>query len=60
MKRQYCVTCKTDRPHTRRLGIGTLLAIVLTAGVWLLLLPVYKSRCAACGTPDDRVVVPWH
>ena len=33
----------------RRLGVGTIIGILVTGGLWLLTLPLYPKRCAICG-----------
>jgi hypothetical protein len=59
MKRRHCLTCNQVRSFKRRFGVGALVAVLMTAGVWLLALPLYRSRCTACGTAGGRAVVPW-
>ncbi len=44
----YCNLCKRPVEAKRNLGIGTLLLVVLTAGIWLIAIPFYSKRCAIC------------
>jgi hypothetical protein len=45
-----CPSCQRVTGHKRALGWGTFFAVVLTGGLWLLALPLYKARCVICGT----------
>jgi hypothetical protein len=51
MRFRYCETCEKETPHQRALGIGTLLAVLITCGLWTLALPFYPQRCRICATP---------
>ena len=37
---------------SRKVGIGTLLLVVFTAGLWLLLIPFYEQRCPKCDSAN--------
>ena len=50
MKTKHCENCNQITEHKRIIGIGTLIMIVLTGGVWLLFIPFYDIRCIKCGT----------
>lgn len=49
MKIATCATCGQQRPIKRALGFGTLFAVIITGGLWLLAIPFYPLRCASCG-----------
>jgi len=49
MKFEYCDNCGRNSGFKRNLGIGTLLMVLLTGGLWLLVIPFYPLRCINCG-----------
>ncbi len=57
----YCPSCNRQTCHKRAFGIGTLIAVIVTSGLWLMVMPFYPVRCRICGTiviaavgnPDD-------
>lgn len=49
MKRQPCPDCQRPRGFRRSFGLGTVLALLLTGGLWLVALPFYPLRCRECG-----------
>jgi len=51
---EQCDNCGKPTGHRRAFGWGTYFAVVLTAGLWLLTLPFYPSRCIACGSGTAR------
>ncbi len=55
MKALFCSNCKKYTGFKRNLGIGTIIMIVLTTGLWILLLPFYPKRCVVCGLDIDRI-----
>jgi len=66
MKFKFCPNCGLNAGFKRAFGIGTLIMLVLTGGIWLLALPFYECRCIRCGgtkyeeikgRPDDNF--PW-
>lgn len=48
MKRE-CPNCKQITMHRRKIGVGTLIMVLLTGGFWLLMVFCYRKRCAICG-----------
>lgn len=44
----YCALCDRPVEGSRRIGIGTVVAAVLTAGISLLFVPFYPKRCSIC------------
>lgn len=45
-----CNNCGRRTGFKRALGFGTLFMVVITFGVWLLVIPFYPARCVICGT----------
>ena len=52
MKYYYCVGCERNTGHKRFLGLGTFLALLATAGLWILAIPFYPKRCVLCGMKE--------
>ncbi len=48
MATMYCNLCKRPVEAKRVIGVGTLLLVLLTGGLWLLLIPFYGKRCSIC------------
>lgn len=47
----HCKNCNQITGSKRNIGIGTVIACVLTAGWWLFLIPFYrKNKCVMCGS----------
>jgi hypothetical protein len=44
-----CPNCGKLTGFKRALGFGTLFMVVLTLGLWLLVIPMYPPRCINCG-----------
>jgi hypothetical protein len=44
-----CDRCGKPTWHRRHMGIGTLIAVACTSGLWILVLPFYPRRCVVCG-----------
>ncbi len=57
MEMIYCPNCGKQSGFKRTLGFGTLFMVVLTLGLWLLVIPMYPPRCINCGLP--RNVAFW-
>ncbi len=49
-----CESCKRETGHKRAFGIATLIAVLFTAGIWILALPFYPTRCIVCGTQPNN------
>ena len=46
----YCFDCKRPAVVRRRIGVISVLASILTFGLWyVLVIPFYKKRCFICG-----------
>ena len=44
-----CANCGANRGFKRNIGVGTLIAIILTMGWYIILIPFYPKRCIVCG-----------
>ena len=55
MRFLQCYNCGCRRGFKRALGLGTLVMIVLTFGLWILMIPFYPSRCIVCGGSENAV-----
>jgi len=49
MKEIYCHKCGRKTQWKRELGIGTLIAVIITVGLWAIVIPFYPIRCRECG-----------
>jgi hypothetical protein len=49
MEMVHCPNCNSLRGFKRALGFGTLFMVVITCGLWLLVIPLYPERCITCG-----------
>ena len=49
MEMIFCPNCGQLRGFKRALGFGTLFMVLITFGLWLLMIPLYPARCIACG-----------
>jgi hypothetical protein len=45
---QHCTLCNRKVFADRQIGIGTLILVAITAGLWLLAIPFYQERCPIC------------
>ena len=51
-----CPNCGKLTGFKRALGFGTFFAVVLTAGLWLLVIPFYPRRCIVCGLSQNSLM----
>ena len=49
MQMLHCPNCGKFSGFKRALGFGTFFIVVITCGLWLLILPLYPARCINCG-----------
>jgi len=55
----HCYVCNRPSGFARRLGFGTFFMVLITFGLWLLVIPFYPIRCTTCGcTRSDGVPSP--
>ena len=50
MASKYCDLCERNVETKRQIGAGTIILALITAGVWVLLIPFYGQRCSICKT----------
>ena len=60
MQMLYCPNCNKATGYKRALGFGTLFMVVVTCGLWLLVIPIMPKRCSICGLTksagsEDRI-----
>jgi len=48
MSTKFCNNCKQMVNTKRVIGVGTFLLALITSGISLLFIPVYKKRCPLC------------
>jgi hypothetical protein len=48
MSIKYCNLCKRNVEPCRQIGVGTLIAVLITVGAWLFLIPFYSKKCPIC------------
>ena len=56
MKMIHCSNCGNLTGHKRNLGIGTLIMVLITSGLWLLTIPFYPIRCIVCGNKAQGII----
>ncbi len=56
MSDSYCPSCKRETGHKRKIGIGTLILVIVTCGWWLLAILFYSKRCAVCGCQEEELI----
>lgn len=49
METLYCFNCNKATGYKRKIGIGTIFMVLITYGLWLLLIPFMPKRCICCG-----------
>ena len=60
MEMLQCSNCNKLTGFKRHLGLGTIIGILLTCGLWVLAIPFYPKRCIVCGSeqgtrsPEER------
>jgi hypothetical protein len=50
MAQAYCNFCERQVDAKRKIGVGTLLLCLSTAGAWIWVIPYYGKRCSICET----------
>lgn len=51
---QHCTLCDRKVSAQRQIGVGTLILVILTAGLWLLAIPFYEQRCPICKSGEFK------
>jgi len=55
-----CPNCGKLTGFKRSLGFGTFFMVLITCGLWLLVIPFYPARCITCGlTRHSAVLHEW-
>jgi hypothetical protein len=57
MQMIYCPNCGKRAGFKRTLGFGTVLMVLVTCGLWLLVIPFYPVRCMNCGMKRSSAVM---
>jgi hypothetical protein len=55
----YCPNCQKRTGFKRALGFGTFFMVLITCGLWLLVIPFYPARCINCGVPRSEAALAW-
>lgn len=58
MKIAYCKHCGKETRFKRSFGLGTVVGLLLTFGLWVIAMPLYTPRCTECGAKAYRPVKP--
>ena len=60
---KYCTNCTKKTGHKRAFGAGTVIGVILTLGLWAIVMPVYPIRCMICGNEsqphEDEGSIVW-
>ena len=48
MSTKYCNLCERKVEAKREIGVGSLLLVLLTGGLWLIAIIFYGERCSIC------------
>jgi len=54
MSIQHCALCCRKTEFKRVIGVGTLLLVLLTGGVFLLAIPFFTKCCSICGATNQN------
>jgi hypothetical protein len=57
MQMMHCPNCEKRSGFKRALGFGTFFMVLITFGLWLLVIPLYPARCINCGTSRGEAVL---
>lgn len=55
MKAKMCPNCEAVLGFKRSIGIGTLILVLITGGLWLIAIPFYPLRCTKCGLSEAQL-----
>lgn len=45
---KFCRMCNRQVVPKRKIGVGTLLMVLMTGLMWLIMIPLYPKRCPIC------------
>ena len=48
MATKYCTLCERSVEAKRVIGVGTLILVLITGGLWLPIIFFYGKRCSIC------------
>lgn len=57
MQMLFCPNCQKRTGFRRALGFGTFVMVLITFGLWLLVIPLYPARCMTCGLQRQEAVL---
>ncbi len=57
MQMIHCPNCGKLTGFKRALGFGTFFMVLITCGLWLLVIPLYPMRCITCGLTRSSAAV---
>jgi len=57
MQMLFCPNCQKRTGFRRALGFGTFFMVLITFGLWLLVIPLYPARCMTCGLQRQEAVL---
>ena len=61
MSIKFCDLCERNVEAKRKIGVGSLILVLVTAGFWIFVLPFYQKRCPICtGTQLSKQSIDKH
>jgi hypothetical protein len=51
---KHCTLCDRKVSAQRQIGVGTLILVIMTAGLWLVAVLLYEERCPICKAAEFR------
>jgi len=51
---KFCIPCERDVEESRKIGVGTLILVLVTWGFWILAIIFYEKRCPICNCTNLR------
>jgi hypothetical protein len=52
---KYCNQCQRNVTPRRKIGIGTLILVLITCFIWIIFIPFYQKRCPICNTVAPQI-----
>ncbi len=56
MSERYCHNCERIRESERDIGLGSIILVFITGGLWLFILPFYPKRCTVCDSSETSAL----